>query len=904
MQPRNSPLQGEALDYIEQLQSSLSDRYDIDREIGAGGMATVYLARDLRHDRRVALKVLKPDLGAILGLERFLAEIKVTANLQHPNLLPLFDSGEANGLLFYVMPYVEGETLRNRLDREKQLPVDEAIRMSVAIANALEYAHAHNVIHRDLKPENILLQAGQPVIADFGIALAVSKAGGNRMTQTGLSLGTPAYMSPEQATGDRIIDCRSDIYSLGAMTYEMLTGEPPHTGNTSQAVIARMLTEKPRPIRTTRSMVPEYVEMAVMRALEKLPADRFSSAREYAEALHGRMDFAGATGVRTAASAQHRSPVPGFLSRFRDPLVASLAVLSLVLIGALAMRRPAADANRAPVRFVLAMPDSARAFSNFPWPGAISPNGTVVVYSVLKGDGTMLYVQRTNQLDGQPIPGTLGGSQPLFSPDGQSVAFEAGGKLKKVRLDGSAPIAVTDGDANNGADWTVRDEFVLGSERGMAGLSRVSASGGELTEFAKPDTAKGELAYLWPIASPDGKTVVFTIWSGNLASSRLATATIDKGDVVPLNIAGIRPLAMIGRILVYLRADGVTMAGELDRSGRHLSGAAVPVLDPVPVAAGNNGNSDIYVSSGGALLTSRGGRMSQMVWASRDGSVKPVSPEIRSYSGPVLSPDGQKIAVQISENDKEAVWIQDLATGTLSRLTTIRAAASPVWTPDSRSVLFVGEGEQKRFAIWKQNSNGGAPAEKLFETPALTRAITISPDGRTVLTVTYSNNNWNIFRIKPESSTVLSPYLTGAQGSFAPRFSPGGKWVAITSIETNQSEVFVRSYPDPSERIQISSGGGGSPTWSVDGSRIYYTSGSVLMSASLATTPTLRVLTRDTVLASPAFAIGGGSLAANYDIAREGRFLGLRNNKDDFQIVLVPDWLPELKQRMAGSRRK
>src|SRR5512132_64694 len=195
--------------------SALAGRYEVEREIGRGGMATVYLARDRKHDRRVALKMLDPELGAVLGVERFLAEIKVTANLQHPNLLPLFDSGEAGGQLYYVMPYVEGESLRHRLDREKQLPVEEAMQIAIAVGNALDYAHAHGVIHRDLKPENILLQHGQPIVADFGIALAISKAGGQRVTQTGLSLGTPAYMSPEQATGDRVIDGRTDVYSLG-----------------------------------------------------------------------------------------------------------------------------------------------------------------------------------------------------------------------------------------------------------------------------------------------------------------------------------------------------------------------------------------------------------------------------------------------------------------------------------------------------------------------------------------------------------------------------------------------------------------------------------------------------------------------------------------------------------------
>jgi serine/threonine protein kinase len=230
----------------DRLRSVLSDRYEIERELGAGGMATVYLARDLKHHRRVALKVLQPELAAVLGSDRFLSEINVTANLQHPHLLPLFDSGEADGLLFYVMPYIEGESLRDRLNRERQLPVDEAVRIAVAVSSALHYAHRHGVIHRDLKPENILLNEGEPIVADFGISLAISNAGGARVTQTGLSLGTPQYLSPEQATGDRQLDARTDIYSLAAVLYEMLTGDPPHTGSTVQAIIARVLTDRPR----------------------------------------------------------------------------------------------------------------------------------------------------------------------------------------------------------------------------------------------------------------------------------------------------------------------------------------------------------------------------------------------------------------------------------------------------------------------------------------------------------------------------------------------------------------------------------------------------------------------------------------------------------------------------------
>src|SRR5687768_937650 len=269
---------------LSQLAAALGDRYQLDREIGSGGMATVYLARDLRHDRQVAVKVLRPELAAVIGIERFLAEIRTTANLQHPHILTVLDSGkvevEGRDLLYYTMPFVEGESLRSQLTREKQLQVGDAVRIGIEVAAALDYAHRHGVIHRDIKPENILLHDGSALVADFGIALAASKAGGSRMTETGMSLGTPHYMSPEQAMGEREITARSDIYALGCVLYEMLTAEPPFQGTTAQAIVARVLTESPRMLRPQRKNVPPHVEAAVLQALEKLPADRFASAAE------------------------------------------------------------------------------------------------------------------------------------------------------------------------------------------------------------------------------------------------------------------------------------------------------------------------------------------------------------------------------------------------------------------------------------------------------------------------------------------------------------------------------------------------------------------------------------------------------------------------------------------------
>jgi serine/threonine-protein kinase len=272
-------------DPVTRIGRTLAARYRIEREIGAGGMATVYLARDLKHDRDVALKVLRPELAALVGAQRFLKEIRITAKLDHPHILTLIDSGESDDVLWYALPYVRGETLRQKLDREKQLDMEEALAITRVIGGALEYAHRQGVIHRDIKPENILLFEGEAMLTDFGIALALSHAGGPRLTESGLSLGTPQYMSPEQATGDRVVDARTDIYSLGAVLYEMLAGEPPHTGPSSQVVIAKLLTERPTRLRIVREGVTEGIDAAVAKALAKLPADRFATADQFMKAL-------------------------------------------------------------------------------------------------------------------------------------------------------------------------------------------------------------------------------------------------------------------------------------------------------------------------------------------------------------------------------------------------------------------------------------------------------------------------------------------------------------------------------------------------------------------------------------------------------------------------------------------
>ncbi|HUQ80079.1 MAG TPA: serine/threonine-protein kinase, partial [Gemmatimonadaceae bacterium] len=412
----------------ERLAAALADRYHIERELGAGGMATVYLAHDLRHDRDVAIKVLHPDLGAALGGERFLSEIRTTARLQHPHILPLLDSGAADGLLYYAMPYVTGETLRARLEREHQLPIEDTLRVAREVADALGHAHGLGVIHRDIKPENILLQGGHALVADFGIALAVQQAGGQRMTQTGLSLGTPQYMSPEQAMGEKTIDARSDIYALGAVTYEMLAGEPPFTGGTIQVIVARLMAEDPRPLAVQRRSVPEHVEAAVMRALEKVPADRFASAAEFAAALDARDGMTRTSAPRTVSR------------RSRAPLFALGAIAAASTAAAIwAWTRRATPPEIVRYRIVI---DSVPAVKQWTGEVAISPDGAVIVRS--GGPGGTLLVRRRDELTFSPLGGTEGAVGPFFSPDGTKVGFYADGALRAIPIAGGPLEVIAD----------------------------------------------------------------------------------------------------------------------------------------------------------------------------------------------------------------------------------------------------------------------------------------------------------------------------------------------------------------------------------------------------------------------------------------------------------------------------
>jgi serine/threonine-protein kinase len=447
---------------LEQLTAALADRYRIERELGAGGMATVYLAHDIRHDRKVALKVLKPELAAVIGATRFLTEIKTTANLQHPHILPLHDSGVVDGTVFYVMPLVQGESLRDRLTREKQLPIPDAIRITTAVADALQYAHSHNVIHRDIKPENILLQDGHALVTDFGIALATRSAD-SRMTETGMSLGTPHYMSPEQAMGERDIDARSDVYALGCVLYEMLTGQPPFTGPTAQSIVAKVITEQPAPPSRLRGTVGDDLNDTVLTALEKLPADRFPTAAAFASALND-----GPPKQKLRRPAKRSTPTSS-----RRFIGAGVGALGVMLIAGWALTKNRATST-GPTTYDAALPDSApmafvsAAQSGYGLAGtniSIASDGSFAVFAAEKGDNTILYWRSLRDSQGRPIPGTEGAEAPKISPDGLRVAFFSNRRVMVAPVSGAAGRHVAD---TRGNVWAEGDDQPPGGLHGWS----------------------------------------------------------------------------------------------------------------------------------------------------------------------------------------------------------------------------------------------------------------------------------------------------------------------------------------------------------------------------------------------------------------------------------------------------
>ena len=878
-------------DQFDRLTATLADRYRLERQIGQGGMATVFLAHDLRHDRKVALKVLRPELSAILGGERFLTEIKTTANLQHPHILSLFDSGEADGIVFYVMPFVEGESLRDRLLRERQLPVDDAVRIASEVASALDYAHRHGVVHRDIKPENILLHEGQALVADFGIALAASRSdGGSRMTETGMSLGTPHYMAPEQAMGEKEITPKADIYALGCVLYEALAGEPPFTGPSAQAIIARVMTEQPRSLTLQRHTIPPHVDAVVGQALEKLPADRFASAADFAQALRD-AKFTSTAAVAPTGTAP-TAPARAWWRDWRPWAVAvGLAALGIV-VGRQA--RPAVSASPV-VRFQVPLPNEHSVTGAPVNTLALSPDGRTVVYVGRTAGigGNQLFERRLDELgEFRPVTGTDGAAFPAFSPDGSKLAFLSGNDIKYVSVPfaGGAPTRV-DATASAFTVLTWVDNRTLAFNDDSGGVNTATLDG-VVTHVALPDRAAAERS-LWVMGSlPGGR--ILAIGSGGTGTTGRPVA-IDRanGHRTTLLPSDVSKISYAGGCLLWTQPTGALQAATFDTRRLKITSTPVTLADPVRQSIGGGGQT--AVSAVGSLVYLPD-QPPSLALIDRRGT-REVLATGRHYHSPRFSPDGRRLALDFIQDGARDVYTFDLTQHTMTRLSFENDGHDPVWSPDGRWIYYAHSS-----GIWRRRADGSGAADSV--SAAAESALEVERDGSILTSVGLSSGAVGGFDLglltadSPRTHTVL---LGSHYDEEAATLSPDGHWLAYSSDETGRSEVYVRQYPDGGAKVLVSRGGGSEPRWSRNGRTLYYEgqNGGVasFIAGSVAARPDFTITAR-----TPLFEVSDYEPAephANWDIAPDGSRLAAIYQGQLTNLAFILNW-PDLVRRRSG----
>jgi serine/threonine-protein kinase len=888
----------------DRLSVALADRYRIERHLGAGGMATVYLAQDLKHDRKVAIKVLKPELAAVLGAERFVVEIKTTAALQHPHILPLFDSGSADGFLYYVMPFVEGETLRDKLNRETQVGIAEAVRITREVADALDYAHRHGVIHRDIKPENILLHDGRPVVADFGIALAVSAAAGGRMTETGLSLGTPHYMSPEQATADKAITARSDIYSLGSVLYEMLTGDPPHTGSSAQQIIMKIIAEPAQAVTTYRKSVPANVGAAVARALEKVPADRFESAKAFGDALaNPAFVTSAATTVGAAGAASSR------FSRASASAIAAALLVAGATAGAIIGRRTAPVAEPPVAQFYIELPDSIVSVNSCCGPAqVISRDGSTFVFVGARGTTRRLYRRSIDALHAEPIPGTDGGASPAISPDGRWVAFEVDGQLKKVPIAGGPVVTIANiGGAAAGATWVSNDTILFSNSRLRLSLWLVGASGGQPFRVPGMDTTA---AYRYPSMLPGGRHALVQ-WrpptGEDIGAARVIAVDLKTGQVDTVVAAATAQYAL-GHLVIG-SADGTILVQPFDPGTLRTTGPATAL--PGRAASSANILPEFAVSDNGWLeyevSRGAGGTKTLRILDGRDAPVMFESaPLTGNFEDVAISPDGNRILYRLSTSVFGAggdLWLLDLKAGTRSQFT-VGGGTTPVWTPDGSRVAYYyhGDSTTKAGVYIRPIDQNSAPQLVAAGLGLIPNSFT--PDGHSLAVGTgFLQPTIADIGTVTLGDTAVKWILKTEFAERQPQISRDGKRLAYTSNRTGRPEVYVQAMSGEAVPVLVSTNGGTSPRWARDGRLFYVDPSGQIVAVTMQPGPGI-------VVTSRAIASRGASNAdlnnanVNWDLFPDGRMLIIDiagTGQGTRRIAMIQNW--RALARQMGAKR-
>jgi serine/threonine-protein kinase len=875
--------------------------YEITSPLGEGGMGVVYRAHDTKLGRDVAIKAL-PDAFANDAdrLQWFQREAQVLASLNHPNIAQIYGLEESDKTRCIVMELVEGETVQERLKRGP-IPVEEALQIAKEIAEALETAHERGIIHRDLKPGNVMLtRDGKVKVLDFGLAKGFEQRQVTTLSNSptlmsasvpGVILGTAAYMSPEQARG-RSVDKRADIWAFGCVLYEMLTAKPVFGGETVVDTLAAIVERSPNLV-ALPAAVPHSIPSLLRQCLHKHPKDRLHEIADVRIALH---DAIAVPEIPAAGTARK----PAGLA-ITAAIVLGIAVLICGVLIARALFG-GHDIQSTVSRLTVALPAGEElANTNVVNPLALSPDGKTLSYVGAKNGGpAQLYFRRISDLDAKAIPGTDGAIAPFFSPDGRWIGFFAQGKLKKVSISGGAAQVLCDAPYGVGGSWGA-DDTIYFAPTNTSGLLKVSASGGGTPQLVTMlDRGKGEVSHRWPQVLPGSKAVLFTVWTGPGSDEKyLELQVLATGERRVLVQSASSGRYTASGHLVYSQVGALT-AVAFDLSRMTVTGAPTRLIEQVKV---NGEGDDFAISESGELIyvpgSTENGRYLLSVNAT--GIVERLPAPTENYVDPKISPDGRYAAVALC-GGVCTIAIYDFSRNSLTPLTSIDkgSSQSPVWSPDGKRIAYRGTRSGSRNIFWKA-VDGSGDEERLTTSENIQTPASWSPDQKWVAfwegdPVT----GYDLWVLPLDGDRKPTAFLRGPFNERSPMFSPNGRYIAHVAFESGKFEIYVRPFPGPGAKTQISTEGGTEPVWSRDGKKLFYRQGDKLMAVDVHTEPTFTAGVPRKLFEGHYEPTQTGN--SGYDVSPDGtRFLMVQSPAPEqapTQINVVLNWTEELKQRV------
>jgi serine/threonine-protein kinase len=863
--------------------------YDILAALGAGGMGEVYRAKDTKLGREVALKILPATFtNDPERLARFRREAQVLAALNHPHIGAIYGLEEANGTQFLVLELVDGESLDKRIARGR-IPVDEALGIAKQIAEALESAHEKGIIHRDLKPANVALtNDGTVKVLDFGLAKAVEATAANDlsmsptitspagMTGVGVILGTAAYMAPEQARG-RAVDKRTDIWAFGAVLFEMLTGKRAFEDEDVSMTLSKVLQREPD-FGALPHTIPARVKQTLRLCLQKDPKQRIGDVRDVRLALEGAFETMAPHATAAAAFAAPRS----VLVRVLPWAIASVAVIAAVALWAPWRPAPVSTPRRllAGIGADGSVPNDAGASV------VLSPDGSTLAFVATQAGQARLFIRKLDELQGAPLAGTEGAASPFFSPDGQWIAFFAGGKLKKIKVTGGATVNLCDAPNGRGGTW-IDDDAIIFTPTNVANvtLMRVSAAGGAPVAFGA--LSEGAVTQRWAQALPDGKGVLF--------SEHVSTTNWDGANLVVAPLSGGAPKVVVrggyyGRYvpsghLIYMQQEAL-FAVRFDLSRLETIGQAVPALD-VAANPALTGGAQFAFSRDGTLVYLPGGNTSSakpIDWVTRDGKTSVLRATKADWANPRFSPDGQKLAVDISDGRQRDIWVYDWARDTPTQLTFDSGNdRNPVWTPDGRRIVFASDRAKKgTYNLYWVNADGTGEVSRLTDSPDTQLPWSWHPSGKFLAFSALRGLTGADLMILPMEGDAARGWTPGKATAFlatpatetSPMFSPDGRWIAYFSNAAGSNyDIYVRPFPSRSGEWRISTERGLYPRWSTITSELLFLTlqGKVMSAPYAVVGDSFRADTPQ--IWSPVAVQGAGIGNSAYDLHPDGKRL-------------------------------